>query len=84
MSAVIDSGVYGLVSVLTIQEILGLEVPVIGVGKITRMNDDLVVVDVLSKTIDGCVVERGINGGNGISLSLVHLNGVAILEQFYN
>lgn len=65
----------GLVGFLTGKEVGELEVPVISVGKVTRVDDNLVVIDGPCKSANGSVIQLGLNHGGSVSLG----GGVAVL-----
>lgn len=64
-----------LVGFLAVEEVVELEVPVVGVGKVTGVDDDLVVIDGPCKSADGGVVQLGLDHGGSVSLRC----GVAVL-----
>ena len=58
----------GLICRLPGEDVLETQVPVVGVGKVTWVKDELIVVDGVGKPADGGVGERRVNGGDGIPL----------------
>ena len=54
----------GLVAVLAVEPVAGLEDPVVGIANVARVDDELVVVDGLRKTADGDMERRRDEGSS--------------------
>lgn len=68
----------GFVGVDAVEEVLGFEVPVIGVSEVPWVDNKLEIVDVGCETGDGCVVERGVDAGDRVAFRLVHFDGESV------
>ena len=69
----------GLVGVLAVEDVARFEEPVVGVGQVAWVDDELEVVDGLGEAGDGGVVHGGRDVGDEVALGGIALDGVSIL-----
>ena len=68
-----------LIGVLAVEPILGLEVPVVRIGKVARMNDNFIIIECGTKATDRGVCQFRVDGRDNALIRIVRGNGITVL-----
>ena len=68
-----------LIGVLAVEPIFGLEVPVIRVGEVARMNDNFIIIECGTKATNRGVCQLRVDGRDNALTRIVRGNGITIL-----